>query len=83
MVKEKLRKVSFHIAFFDWSLMPVQRDILGVILAIFGAVTIVGAGKSSDVRVSITFVQTAHIFLAFICSLITLDSSEQSVKPPS
>jgi magnesium transporter len=36
------------------SLKYVQRDILGVILAIFGAVTIVGAGKSSDVRVSKT-----------------------------
>ncbi|KAF8525359.1 magnesium transporter NIPA-domain-containing protein [Gautieria morchelliformis] len=34
MLKEKLRKC----------------DLLGVILAIFGAVTIVGAGKSSDVR---------------------------------
>lgn len=34
--------------------MPAQRDLLGVILAIFGAVTIVGAGKSSDVRVGRT-----------------------------
>lgn len=31
--------------------MHVQRDLLGVILAVFGAVTIVSAGKSSDVRV--------------------------------
>lgn len=31
----------------------IQRDFVGVVLAIFGAVTIVGAGKSSDIRVGL------------------------------
>ncbi|KIJ56639.1 hypothetical protein M422DRAFT_22793 [Sphaerobolus stellatus SS14] len=59
MLKEKLRK----------------RDLLGVVLAIFGAVTIVGAGKSSDVRLDPkglikAITRKAFVIYAIVCAVL-------------